>query len=250
MKRFLSLLGCIMLLATSVQAMEISVTPLYWAPDLHAYARIEKDHVGDEIDFDRDLGMDDEDVFGGTVDITFGRSNHFILSYWTTGYDGNKVLERTFDYNGATYDAGDRVKSSFDLDVWEFGYAFDLLNFETFRAGFMLNVNYYGIDTALDTVPFDSVKSREENMDLVFPVPGIRVAMLFMDKKLEVSGQFGGLWWQGSGWWDTSGQLSYHPMENAAISVGYRAIHIDASDDDDSINLKLDGLTASATIRF
>ena len=250
MKRILFVMGCLLFLTTSVQAAEYSVTPLYWATDLHARARIEEKNVGEEIDFVRDLGMDDEDALGATVDIKLGLSNHFLFSYWSTGFDGNKVIKRTFDYDGATYVAGSRVRSSFDLDVIEFGYAFDLLNFETFRAGFMLNANYYGIDTELETIPFVQALSKAEKIDLVFPLAGLRFGISFMDKMVELSGQFAGAFWQGSGWWDTSVQIAYHPVENAAILIGYRAIHLDVSDDDDSANVKLSGPTVSATIRF
>ncbi len=248
MKRILVLAACLVFLSVSAFAMEVSVAPVYWDPDLNAKAKIEKNNVGTEIDFTDDLGMDDEGIPGVSVDLKLGRSNHFIFGYWSVGYDGRNRLTRDFSFNGQLYTAGSTVTSSFDLDTIEFGYAFDLLNFESFRLGPVLQVNYYSVDTELKS---DLVTaSNDEKMDLVFPMPGIRFGMGFLENKLELSGQFAGLFWQGSGFWDGSAALSYYPMKNLGITAGYRVIRLDVSDDDDSADLKLDGPTLSATLRF
>lgn len=250
MKRVLCIAGFLLFLTTSAYAVEISVSPEYWDPDLEAEARIEKTVVGDKIDFMDDLGMEDENILGATVDIKLGRSNHFLLSYWSVGYDGKDTnrKKRQFTFNGVTYLSTDVINSSFDLDVFELGYAFDLINFESFRVGFMLNANYYALDMELNTDP--ATVNSEEKIDLLFPLAGIRFGIGFLDNKVQLAGQFAGLWWQGSGFWDASAELSYHPVENVAITAGYRMIHLDVSDDDDSANLKLDGPTISATLRF
>jgi hypothetical protein len=248
MRKIAVLVGCLWIFtATWAYAVEISVKPYYWGPDLDTRARIEKNNIGDEIDFDRDLDMDDESILGATVGLKLGRSNHFSLAYWGADYDGNTVISRSFRFNGIPYSAGERVRSEFDLDAVELGYAFDIMDFETFRLGLMLNLNAFFIDTELrsDSNP----AANEENLDLLYPLAGIRFGVGFLDNKLQFTGQFGGLWWQGSGWWDGASELSYYPLKNLGISAGYRWMHYDISDDDDSVNMRFEGLTASATLR-
>lgn len=247
MKRILVLAACLVFLSVSAFAMEVSVTPVYWSPDLNTEVKIEKDNIGDKIDFTEDLGMDDEGVTGVAVDLKVGNSSHFIFGYWSVGYDGRNTLTRSFNFNGQPYAAGSTVTSSFDLDAYELGYAFDLLNTESFRLGPVLQVNYYSLDTELSS---PAPVPNDEKMDLVFPMPGLRFGMSFLENKLELSGQFAGLWWHGSGFWDGSAALSYYPVKNLGISAGYRMIRLDVSDDDDSANLKLDGPALSATFRF
>jgi hypothetical protein len=194
--------------------------------------------------------MDDEDVYGVTVDLLLGRSNHFLFSYWTVDYDGNKEITsaaEAFEFNGLLYGVGDRVRSSFDLDTLEFGYAYDLLNFETFRLGFVLNVNWYFAETELTS---DVNPTNDDKIDLVFPLPGIRFGKAFLENRLWLTGQFAGMWWQGSDWWDTRAELSFYPIKNLGISGGYRAMHLDVSDDDDSANMKFPGFMGSVTFRF
>ncbi|MEK6777469.1 MAG: hypothetical protein AABY87_11440 [bacterium] len=248
MKRILVLAACLVFLSVSAFAVEVSVTPVYWSPDLSAKAKLEKSNLGDEIDFTDDLGMDDEGIPGVTVDLKLGTSHHFIFSYWSVGYDGRKTLTRDFDYNGQTYTLGSTVTSSFDLDSYGVGYAFDLLNSESFRLGFLLNVNYYSMDPELKSNLLPSTNSQK--IDVILPFPGIRFSMGFLENKLELAAQFAGLWWHGSGFWDGSAALSYYPMKNLGISAGYRMIHLDVSETNDTANLKLDGPTLSATFRF
>jgi hypothetical protein len=250
MKKSLWIAGCLLLWwSVSAYAMELSVTPQYWKPNLDANARIEKGGVGTPFDLVDDLGMKDEGIPGGTVDLKLG-SNHISLSYWTVGYNGRKTLTRSFDYNGETYTVGTTVNSSFNLDAWELKLASDLLDFGSFRIGPMLNANLYKIDTALDTndpsIPFNNRAS----VDLLLPLVGVRFGARFFEDKLEFGGQFGGLWWQGSGFWDGSAKLSFYPIKNFAIEAGYRMIHIDVSKKGDRANLKLDGPTLSATLSF
>lgn len=248
MKRILCIMGCLLFLTGSAYAVEVSVTPQYCSPDLDAGAKIEKNNIGTEVDFVDDLDMEDEDILGAAVDLKLGRSSHVLVSYWSVGYDGKNTLTRSFDFNGRSYAVGSTVTSSFDLDAWELGYAFDLFNFESFRLGPVLNVNYYSVDTELSSNLIPT--SNREKSDLVFPFAGIRFGIGFLENKVELTGQVAGLFWQGSGFWDGSAQLSFYPMENVAITAGYRMIHLDVSDDDDSADFELDGPTLSTTVRF
>jgi hypothetical protein len=249
MNKILSWMICF-LVATSIsaQALEVSVKPFYWFPDLDADIRIRKNSIGQRVDFIGDLGLDDDEgIPGVTLGLTLGKSNHFTFSYWWADYNEKfHTLPRTIQYKGVTYPSGSLVSSSLDLDTYETGYAYDLLNFETFKLGPILNVNYYSIDTVINS---GSVLN-DDSLDLILPFVGLRCAKGFWDNRIELSGQFAGMWWHGSGFWDGAAELSYHPLENLSISAGYRAIHLDVSKDRDVANIKLDGATISATFRY
>ncbi len=91
----------LVLAAATAHALEVSVKPFYWSPDLDTRMRIEQNNIGDDIDLDSDLGMDDEDIYGATIDLGVGRSSHFILSYWTVDYSGDEVIARDFGFRRA-----------------------------------------------------------------------------------------------------------------------------------------------------
>ena len=239
--------------SVSAQALEVSVKPFYWFPDLDADIRIRKNSIGQRVDFIGDLGLDDDEgIPGVTLGLTLGKSNHFTFSYWWADYNEKfETLRRDIEYKGERYKGPnpgppDQVSSSLDLDTYEMGYAYDLLNFETFKLGPILNVNYYSIDTVINSTSV----LNDDSLDLILPFVGLRCAKGFWDNRIELSGQFAGLWWHGSGFWDGAVELSYHPLENLSISAGYRAIHLDVSKDRDVANIKLDGATVSATFRY
>lgn len=248
MKKILAITGLLMFwMAVTAMAAEISIKPMYWKPDLNAKAKIQNNSVGEEVDFVRELGLDDESIPGITLDLKLGRSQHFLFSYWSVGYDNhNQNLKAKVQFNGKTFSAGTKVSSTLNLDAMGLGYAFDLLQSETFRGGFILNVNYYSIYSELKS----SVISTEDKANLVFPMPGIRLGAGFLQNKVELTGQLTGLWWKGSGFWDGNVELSYRPINNLSFALGYRAIHLDLSDNGDRANVKLEGPSVSATLRF
>ncbi|NOY53136.1 MAG: hypothetical protein GXP58_05885 [Deltaproteobacteria bacterium] len=248
MKRILLMTGCVIFWMVSVAAAaEISVKPMYWKPDLNAEAKIQKSSVGEKVDFVNELGLDNESIPGITVDLKLGRSQHFLLSYWSVGYDNhNQNLKTKVRFNGETFSVGTKVSTTLDLDALGAGYAFDLLQSESFRAGFILNVNYYSIYAKLKS----SMTSTDNKANLVLPMPGIRLGAGFLQNKVELTGQLTGLWWKGSGFWDGNVELSYRPINNLSFALGYRAIHFDISDNGDRANVKLEGPSVSATLRF
>ena len=252
MNKVLSWTICFLVFTSvSAHALEVTVTPFYWLPDLDAELKIKRNKIGNWVDFVDDLGMDDDEgVQGGMVDLKFGRSNHFSLSYWSVGYDEKEhELKQDIFYNGIKYSEGTRVTSALDLDTFEAGYAFDLLDFKTFQLGFLLNVNWYAVDSEINQLSPEVIEN-DDKMDLVFPLIGLRSRTGFWGNRIQLSGRFAGLWWHGSGWWDGSAEISYHLKNNITLAGGYRAIHVDASDDDDVVNIKLDGLTASVKFQF
>lgn len=251
MKKILVLMVALVFLSATAFAAEVSVSPIYWwNPNLDGTVSISKAGVGQKVDFVDDLDMEDESIPGVSVEFKLGTSSHFMLSYWSMGYNGSNTLTQAFDFNGKTYTAGSTVKSSFDLNSYGLGYAFDLLDFGSFHIGPMLDLNFYAMNTELSTNDPSIPLKNNNRMDLLLPFAGVRFGASFMDNKVELGGEFSGLWWQGNGFWKGSAMLSYYPIKNLGISAGYRMIHLDLSEDGNGVDLKLDGPTLSATFRF
>ncbi len=250
MKRIWTIVGGLVLFTSvSAYALEFSITPNIWEPNLDAKVKISRLGIGEAVDFQHDLGLNDEGVLGGAVDMKFGRSNHLQFSYWSVGYDSkNHVLKRNIEYNGRTYTANSQVSSSFDLDAFELEYAYDVLNFESFRFGFLANVNLYAVDTELNSPLFTTPNG--DNLHVVLPLVGTRFGFGLLENRVQFTGQIAGLWWQGSGFWDGAVGLTLFPKGRFSVNAGYRVIHLDISDNNDSADLKLEGPTFSATLRF
>lgn len=78
--------------------------------------------TGSEIDVDDTLGLDDGDVFEvGVAWAPFARHRVFV-AYERFAFEATEVLPESVIYRDVMFDAGDRVRSSLELDIVKAGY--------------------------------------------------------------------------------------------------------------------------------
>ena len=124
----LSLLLPILLLPVSSLALEIGARGYYWFPSLDGTVEVDKASIrGTTIDFDEDLGIEDEDYPFFEVFIGFG-NHRLCFIHADIDYLGRKSLTRQITFAGKTYPTGALVTSSIQYKMMDFCYQYDFLN--------------------------------------------------------------------------------------------------------------------------
>jgi hypothetical protein len=134
----LSLLLVALLLPASSSAFEIGARGYYWFPSLDGNVKVDEAAIiGTTIDFEKDLGIEDENYPSVEVFLGGGR-HHLALTYTNIEYSGRKMLTRDIIFGGETFTG--LVDSSIEYKMMDLLYQYDFLNLENVGAGFSLGV--------------------------------------------------------------------------------------------------------------
>jgi len=167
----LSLLLVALLLPAASSAFELGARGYYWFPSLDGNVKVdEAASIGDTINFEKDLGVKDENYPSFEVFLGGGR-HHLSLTYTNIDYSGRNTLTEDIIFNGETYTATSLVESSIEYKMMDLLYQYDFLNLENVLAGFslgvVLQVKYLDGEVGLKTTGID------EKEDFTLPIPMI-----------------------------------------------------------------------------
>lgn len=236
--------------STSSFAFELGARGIYWFPSLDGSVRVDAAGVvGTTVDFDSDLGLDDEDFV--SIEIFFGGGNHhFSLAYTDIDFSGQETLSRTIVFNGQTYVFNSVVDSTIEYQMVDFCYQYDFLDLENVLAGFslgsVLQVKYLDGDVNLYTTGVD------EKEDFVLPVPllGLNLHMGILADILEARVRGTGITYSGNNMYELTGDISYTPVPFVDIHGGYKFFNIDFDEDDVLLNYDMAGPFIMLTVSF
>lgn len=211
-----------------------------------------------DIDVDRDLGMDDEEVVHELqAYLQLPLVGRFYVGWWGGHFEGDKTLTRTITYADQTYTASTQVHSELDLNVYYLSYELVLPTLplgDAVRAevGVLVGVRailaegsiegggssgsesgggglpLVGVHGALQVTPY--LRADVEIMGLVFKYSDISLS--YLEAFGEVVGQLGPVF----------------------AGVGYKFVDIDLADHHSGVDLdldiSLDGFYVTAGVRF
>lgn len=102
---------------------------------------------GTEIDLDRDLDMDPDNVVG-FVGFTWRPWEHheFGLSYYSNDSSKTRVLSRDIVFDDTVYEANATVDSDFNVDAYEAYYVWWAASHDSWALGPRLGVMWYSVD--------------------------------------------------------------------------------------------------------
>ncbi|MCK5912884.1 MAG: hypothetical protein KAG12_03335, partial [Desulfuromusa sp.] len=92
-----------------------------------------------KLDLEKDLNLDDSESITAEVALRWGDS-HFSFNYLPISFSGTGTLTVDGDILGEPFSAGNTVKTDLDLDLYEIGYTYYLLNFDDTPARFQLGL--------------------------------------------------------------------------------------------------------------
>jgi outer membrane protein len=246
----LSLLSAALLLPVSSLALEIGARGYYWFPSLAGTAKVdEASIVGTAIDFDEDLGIEDENY--SFVEVFVGVGNHH-LSFINTNidYSGTNTLTRDITFKGETYPVSALVASSIEYRMMDFLYQYDFLDLENILGGFSLGgvfqVKHLDGNVGLKTTGVD----EKEDFTIPIPMVGLNLHIGILAQILEARLKVTAIGYSESTIHELMADISWTPFPFVDIHGGYRSFVIDIGEDDFTFDYDISGPYAALTLSF
>jgi outer membrane protein len=246
----LSLLVVTLLLPASTLAFEIGARGYYWFPSLDGNVKVdEAATIGDTINFENDLGIEDENY--PSVEVFLGGGKHHLsLTYTNIDYSGKKTLTRQITFNGVVYNVNELVESSIEYKMMDLHYQYDFLNLENVLAGFSLGVvfqvKYLDGEVGLKTTGID------EKEDFTFPIPmiGLNLHIGMLADVLEARLRGTAIGYAGNTIYELMADISWTPLPFLDIHGGYKTFVIDIDEDDVIFDYDMAGPYVAVTVSF
>jgi outer membrane protein len=246
----LSLLLVALLLPASSSAFEIGARGYYWFPSLDGNVKVdEAATIGDTLNFEKDLGIEDENY--PSVEVFLGAGKHHLaLTYTDIDYSGRKTLTRDIIFNGETYSIGDLVTSFIEYKMMDLLYQYDFLNLENVLAGFSLGVvfqiKYLDGEIGLKTTGID----EKEDFTLPIPMIGLNLHIGMLADVLEARLRGTAIGYAGNAIYELMADLSWTPLPFLDIHGGYKTFVIDIDEDDVIFDYDMSGPYLALTVSF
>jgi len=256
MKKTLSItaliLALIMPVAASADDARLEFEARYWRPDFAGSARIGDGGSATEVDFNTDLGIVEDDIFEGRLIWRPGRKHRIRYDFAGLSFTGDKVIERSIEFAGETFDLSAQVASELELDysrlswTWQFIYTGD----GKFRLGPLVEALRFDGQAALRTTVLIFPLEAIETVDETFGAVGLALDIVpneqfrfSAEAAIITTTDYGDLT-------DFEASVRYSPTEYLGLLAGYRNLEIDARDEDDYLKLTIDGFFAGLAIRY
>jgi outer membrane protein len=249
----LSLLLAVLLLPVSSLAFEVGARGHYWFPSLDGIVQVDEGGIiGTTIDFDKDLGIDDENY--PSVEAFIGLGNHHLsLTYTNIDYSGKKTLTRDINFEGETYSVGALVSSSIEYSMLDLHYQYDLLDLENILAGFslggVLQVKYLDGDIGLKTTT-GTIIDAQEDFTLPIPMLGLNLDLGILADILEARVRGTAIGYSGNTIYELMADISFTPFPFMDIHGGYKTFVIDIDEDDVVLDYDMSGPYVALTVSF
>ncbi len=246
------------LLATTTPARAQSVVPpesthvevgaMFWKPDPTIVIR--SGSLSTDVDFIGDLGIQNERFREIRITLKPALKHKVRFAYIPVRYseEGN-VLSRTIVFRGVTYAVNLPVNAVMNWDFYRIGYEWDAVSGRRGYLGLLIDLKYNKVDAQLAS------PVGNESTTQTVPVPTIGgIARVYLSDYVSVTGEFTGFKFtradsRGAFYdLDVFGQLNL--TTGLAAQLGYRKVQVNYGVDDDSGDLKLEGLYFGGVIRF
>lgn len=205
--------------------------------------------LGSTVDLDDDLGFDDSEDISLEAAVQLGDFRLF-AAYLPINFSGDGFLRETIDFNGETFVAGSHIKSEVDIDIYEAGLAWYLINTDDLPARIQLGpeiaIKY--VDASIDMRDNNGV-SESESVAVPVPTIGLRGRIAIADF-LGVVGRAGYMEYDDNSFFDVDAQVEFSPLPLVGLFAGYRYLDVDIDEDDFMIDASFKGPYAGALIRF
>jgi outer membrane protein len=246
----LAFILAVLLIPASSSAYEVGARGYYWFPSLDGEVKVnEANIIGTTIDFDDDLGIEDES-FPTIEAFIVADKHHFSLAYTSIDYSGTKTLTKSIVFNGKTYSASALVNSSIEYRQIDLVYQYDFLNLENVLAGFSLGgviqVKYLDGEVSLKTTGID------EKGELTLPIPmiGFNLHIGLLADILEARIRGTAIGYSGNMIYEIVGDISYTPFPFIDIHGGYKTFTIDIDEDDVFFDYGISGPYIALALSF
>jgi len=265
---FIAVITLLMLFPAVTNAEFISLKGL--ASDSYITGKIKSDRAGltgTTIDLEKKLGFSDSAIVPEVEGkLSIWPESRFVFSYIPASYEGkNGVGSGGLDFAGKHFGPSENLKTTMDVGIGSFYYEslFISESMESVMApaesdyGFLIGVKYVHVDAKLYST--DSKQTAEQTQGIPFPVIGIRLQGMLMEKvQMEMSYCFSSLRANDIRiyWSDFYTELKFHYipyLPSVPVGLGYKITKstIDSSKDNAWLSrLGFEGLYLSVSLAF
>lgn len=211
--------------------------------------------IGQKLDIERDLDLDDSGGFTGEVALQWGNSR-LSFNYLPISFSGTGTLKVDGTFKGQSFSIDDTVKSDFEIALYDIGYTYYLLNFDDlptrFQLGLELAVKIADAEVILKNLGAtgDSLIFDERESALV-PIPtiGLRSRIALADF-VGISGRIGYMEYDDNHFFDAEAQIEYSPFPMVGLYAGYRYFDLKIDESDLYVETDFSGPFGGLMVRF
>jgi len=230
-----------------------TLEPRVWFPRLKGDITVIDNGIGEKVDFDDDLGLDDRELApGGRFSLRVGEKSHIRIGYHRLEFEGRRTVERSIEFDGTIFDLSQGVRSELELDLFEAEFRTPIYGNEGFDLLVSLGVEAMNLDASLRGTEALSGERAKESVSELIPYPTVGLALvsaptsrigLFVEARGLTIGSAGNVL-------DAEAGLNIQLTRRVLLTGGYRLLRFDADIDDVEGDFQLDGGFAAITLRL
>lgn len=230
-----------------------SIEARQWTADPSGGFSVVGGGVNEAIDFERDLGLVEDDALEGRLVFRPSRRTMIRLGFLPElQIGGDNVVTRSITFVGQNFTVSERVVTDFTLEYGRAGFAWQFISASEgrFRLGPLLELKGFRGDLALSAPDAPVLLSETDRYEAAFGAAGL-IAELEIGKRVElfaeatevVTGDEGDVN-------ETEYGVRVLVLPKLMVVAGARTLKIDIEDDDESFEFDLDGVFFGAHVRF
>jgi len=199
-----------------------------------------------DFDFAEEFGLDTKRFSEFRIVLKPGRKHKIRVSYVPIKYEQTSVLNVPISFDGTTFVGS--AAANIEWDLWRFGYEWDFITTDRGFFGLLADVKYNKVSAAVQS------RFAAEATSAKAPVPGIGIiGRHYVHRNVAISGEFTGFKVVGDvegSFVDFDVSATVNIFKSFGVLAGYRAVNADYTVDEDSGNLKLNGVYFGIVSRF
>jgi len=203
---------------------------------------------GTAVDLQKDLGFTSYSTFSGKADWKFTRKNHLYVTATPFNFSRQKILDRTFTFQGQTFNAGLTTSSSLDTLFVAPGYQYDIIRRRRGHLGIAIQMDLFNTNAKINAaaqVTGDGVHhnavSASGSLLAPIPVAGPDFRLYLTNSpRVFIQGNVLGMYLFGYGnFVSTTGNVGITLSKHFSALAGYQlASHLIVNDAADRIGLR------------
>ena len=224
----------------------------YWVTNSTQRLKLTEHGAGTDIDLKSDLGFKDHNFPEVRFNWYSKRRSKLMIDYFQVSYDGDKDVQRTVAFSGATYTLGTRVVSNLDIRQVKMGWACQFINVAggKFKLGTLLAGHGLFLDASLAAPNLRTPIKQSGKLAAGFPTVGLALDAN-PQRKVTIAGDFSGIS-VGKYGYAVDGELAlkFMPVRRLGLTLGYRGFRVNPKFDPEFAVVRISGPFAGASLRF
>jgi hypothetical protein len=165
--------------------------------------------------------------------------------------DSEELFAEILIFNGKTFLVNSEVSSSVDMDIYDLGLTWNILNIDDLPVRVQLGpeLSVKVVDANVSMV--DHTTDLSENDSLTAPVPTLGArARIGLSDWAALVGRVGYMEYDGNSFLDVDGQIEFSPIPLIGVFAGYRYLDLEIDESGLFIDATLDGPYVGVLARF